>query len=211
MPITISAEKARGCGYRKAGGMYLVSGSAAAPCGLLPLELCVCPTCGAGIRPSRAWTWVNPSDLVSGKVCGVCGSDGGVNVGHKCEWTRESKSGLMWIGEMFYKTADDFMREAAQMGISRRIHSVPRGFVVGKTWILLAHRNGLWLGDKDVKSSKLMTWRPAVFAVFKPQRIDYILKGTESQEEMDKLEKRGFTLIQLKKLDKNGNEIVEVK
>src|SRR5207302_1043216 len=51
--------------------------------------------------------------------------------------------GLLWIGERFYKTTYDFDREAAALGVSRRITAIPRGFQVGKTWILFAHPKAL--------------------------------------------------------------------
>lgn len=43
--VRTSVEGARGCGYRKAGGIYLVSGGIPRPCGKLPIPLTTCPTC----------------------------------------------------------------------------------------------------------------------------------------------------------------------
>ena len=61
---TIVNESERGCGFRKKGGLYLVSEGLAAPCGKLPIPLTVCPVCGQGIKPSRGWTWINGKKLV---------------------------------------------------------------------------------------------------------------------------------------------------
>ncbi len=66
----IKNESKRGCGYRKQGGLYLMAGGPSAECGKLPLELTVCPCCGAGIKPARGWTWVNAEALFASKQCG---------------------------------------------------------------------------------------------------------------------------------------------
>ncbi len=63
--IPLTFEAARGCGYRKAGGKYLVSGGEMLPCGRLPLELTVCPCCSQGIKQSRGWTWIDPEKLLA--------------------------------------------------------------------------------------------------------------------------------------------------
>ena len=56
----MAVEKERGCGFRKLGGLYVVSGKLAAPCGGLPIRLHVCEACGEGIKQSRSWTWIVP-------------------------------------------------------------------------------------------------------------------------------------------------------
>ena len=61
----IRVESERGCGYRKEGGLYMMGGKPGAPCGRLPIPLDVCPACHGGIKPSRAWTWVNPQLLIN--------------------------------------------------------------------------------------------------------------------------------------------------
>ena len=72
-------EGKRGCGYRKPGGLYLVAAGRGRPCGLLPIALEACPTCGHGIKFSRSWTWVNVAALAAMnpescqmKSCGDC-------------------------------------------------------------------------------------------------------------------------------------------
>ena len=47
--VHTSVESARGCGYRKGGGIYLVSGGLSEPCPKLPIELHSCPTCSLDI------------------------------------------------------------------------------------------------------------------------------------------------------------------
>ena len=51
--------------------------------------------------------------------------------------------GLIWVGEKFYPTPQDFCAEAEKMGISRRIPAVPNDFVLGETWVWLAHRKAI--------------------------------------------------------------------
>lgn len=67
--IEVKVEAARGCGYRKKGGLYLVAPKPNAPCGRLPIPLDVCPCCHSGIKPTRAWTWVQPKPLFAVKCC----------------------------------------------------------------------------------------------------------------------------------------------
>src|SRR6516162_7484212 len=62
----MAVEARRGCGYRKVGGLYLVSGILSEPCHRLPLELHVCATCGQGVKQTRGWTWVQADKLFGG-------------------------------------------------------------------------------------------------------------------------------------------------
>lgn len=140
MPNIIrSVEGPRGCGYRKAGGMYLVQFDGQPfPCGRFPIPLTCCPTCGAGIKPARGFTWIDPRPFIAANPCKAALDDCAVcpmSVLHDLQ-----RVGLIWIGEQFYPTADAFRQEAQDMGISRRISRVPKGFKVGKTWVMLAHR-----------------------------------------------------------------------
>jgi hypothetical protein len=66
-------------------------------------------------------------------------------------WGRE-RYGLIWVGEAFYGNPQRFLDEAATMGISRRIAAVPRGFVLGEDYVLLAHR-------LCIKVIRLLLWQ----------------------------------------------------
>jgi len=46
----MAVEPKRGCGYRKIGGLCLVSGGGGMPCDRLPMVLDVCPACSHGFR-----------------------------------------------------------------------------------------------------------------------------------------------------------------
>jgi len=83
------------------------------------------------------------------------------------------------------------MNEANEMGISRRIAAVPHGFKVGETWILLAHKEAI-AGE-----------HPGIFTAFVPQAIEYIIKGTETDEDLEAIEKRGITLVRIQKQQPN--------
>lgn len=194
-------ETARGCGYRVKGGLYLVTGTSGSPCGKLPAPLTVCPCCGSGVKFSRGFTWISTAlfsaitcrredlQVPEEALCWACplGSPG-------------LRLGLMWVGEKFYKTAAIFTEEADRLGISKRIARVPHDFDLGRTWIALAHIKAI----RNHSGAAYMTpaqlednpeFSPGVFRCFRPTAIEYIITGKETEEELDDLEKRGFTLV----------------
>lgn len=179
----IHNESARGCGYRKPGGIYLRGDGLAAPCGKLPLLLHNCPTCSAGIKFARGWTWIDPRPLFAEVPCYSECQRCPANNAHL-----PSRAGLLWIGREFYSTAAMFELEAEIQGVSRRIAAVPRGFKVGETWVYLAHVAACTVEGKPA---------PGIFRAFRPSAIEYIVKGTETEAELDELEARGLTLVKL--------------
>lgn len=192
-------DKQRGCGWRKEGGLYMIGGSLMSPCGKLPIPLTVCPCCNAGIKPTRGFTWVGKALVMNAYclnekhaiTCRHCPPfDGSVD-----------KLGLVWIGGSFYRTPDDFMREARDQGISRRIPAVPNDFIVGESWVLLAHREGMRNPDKSDGSllTDIPDKIPAIFSAFCPTHIEYIVKGDESEEDIERMEKRGITCVRVHK------------
>jgi len=191
--IRVSHEAARGCGYRKEGGKYLIGGELSAPCGRLPLHLDRCPTCSGGVKFTRGFTWVNAARLFESKECLGFAKERGFCAACPMGAPPE-KAGLIWIGEKFYPTEQDFTREAGVMGISRRLSTVPRVLEKcakdGEGWplILLAHRKTAF---------PPATVAPGIFAAFRPTAIEYVVKGTEKVEELEKLEERGFKLVQV--------------
>ena len=182
MTVVISKEQARGCGFRKpsAGGVgiYLVGPGLGEPCGKLPLPLDVCPCCHAGIKPSRSWTWIVPSQLFANTpACKLVAT-----VKKKLPFAEPAqclvcpvgtappgRHGLLWIGESFYDTPSEFMREAARMGVSRKVSAVPKDFKIGETWVYLAHRFAV----QDLDNGKMT---PGVFTIFKPTGIDLVIE-----------------------------------
>ena len=104
----------------------------------------------------------------------------------------EGKHGLLWIGEVFYKTPQDFTLEARDLGVSRRIKAVPLGFELGKHWVLVAHRKAY---PKSVDGAIKMV--PGIFHAFKPSAIEYVVRGDESDDEIEALEERGITPVRV--------------
>lgn len=75
------------------------------------------------------------------------------------------------------------------LGVSRRIAAIPRDFKLGETWVWLAHRRAISKADG--------TETAGVFRMFRPQRIEYVVNGTETEEELNRMEERGFTLVEV--------------
>jgi len=173
-----------------------VSPSEGRYCGALPVELGICPTCHHGIKPARGWTWINLADLTNAQGCKSPDSCGGCPIAD----AKIQKVGLIWIGEKFYPTVEDFIKEASSMGISRRISAIPREFKLGETWIALAHRKCIPV-ETPPGATELdlgfpeITYKPGIFRVFKPIAIEYIVRGNESDQQLEKLEKRGISLV----------------
>jgi hypothetical protein len=207
----MAVEAKRGCGYRKVGGTYLVSSGEGMPCDRLPIRLDVCPVCSHGFKQARGWTWVDLFGLVGGNhvVTGIqaCDDPPYCPLCHNVKAI--GKAGLLWIGEKFYKTPEDFMREGRELGFSRRVHALPRGFKVGETWVLLAHPKADRSCDyvnpeenpeeaKQLVLENGILWRyfPAIFTVWRPTRVEKILKESQrDSEEVKELLEKGITPV----------------
>ncbi len=215
--VHMSVESARGCGWRKSGGLYLVSGSLSEPCPKLPIELHVCPTCGSGVKRARGFTWIQPDPLLDPGPHGSLEHDGVCPLGNPEYWENGKRAGLIWIGAKFYPTPGAFMDEASSMGVSRRITQVPRDLKVGETWIALAHPKALpgecehgAPADTPCTNCEGGTsageWRGGVITFFRPTAIEYVVKGDESDEDLEKLEARGFTLVRVIRAEQQAFE-----
>jgi hypothetical protein len=206
----VSVEKARGCGYRSSGkngvGIYLMGGLYNEHCERLPFPLTVCPCCGAGIKPARSWTWVDPRLLFSEEQeprCQTLSKADGAH-GHNCSmcplcnakgyFNESERSGLLWVGEKFYPTPEHFLKEAVNMSVSRKIASVPHGFETGKTWVFLAHIRGCQ--NENEKPS------PAIIHAFRPGKVDLVV------DDLDKPPDRALNLA--KTLGEENCRLVKV-
>lgn len=163
--IQIREEGARGCGYRKPGGLYLFSDGPGRFCGFLPIVLTNCPTCGHSMQPdvgkqNRGFSWIeNFGALIENDTNSYCAHPEAPKYCEGCpmsDASRLRRVGLIWIGKEFYRTPKAFTDEAEKMGISRRlpmtqtvtiktakgerkVPAIPRGLTLGKTWVALAH------------------------------------------------------------------------
>jgi hypothetical protein len=128
------------------------------------------------------------------------------------------KAGLLWIGEKFYPTPQDFDREGAALGLSRRIAAIPRGFKIGETWILLAHPKTVrkLVTPDEVPTDRTTTegtlletgvevaYTPGIFKVWRPSRIEKLFRESDrdSQDVKDATE-RGITPVFVPDNDKD--------
>ncbi len=201
----MAIEKERRCGFRKVGGLYLVSDGLAEPCHRLPFALTVCPTCGAGVKQARSWTWVDGFRLLA-PGCGISAAET-----HElpCDPTHMvrcpicspallgPRCGLLWVGEKFYPTPLDFVSESLCMGLSKRLSHVPKGLECGKIWVLLAHPKAVSVsvfGDPTVLEHH--HFAPGIFRAFRPSRLELLIwKSEATPEKLAELEKRGISPV----------------
>ena len=180
----MAVEAKRGCGYRKEGGLYLVGGGLSAPCDRMPYPLDRCKTCGGGIKFTRGPQWLQPDfftphdSLVAFRretcldesVCPVCvngGPDASLSV------LADDLFGphlLLWIGRANY-TPESYLKESRELGVSRRIPAIPKGLVLGETWVLLAH-----LDAEPAKDPKVCA-RCGMSSSMHVGHPDFIFKG----------------------------------
>jgi len=186
MNVRISIEQKRGCGYRSSGadgvGIYLVGPPGGEECERLPFPVHVCPACGQGIRPSRAPRWVQPSELFAlnnGPICDPRIKDHDHNRCPICTPGLLERALLIWIGEKHYATAAHFMLEAYKMGISRKLAAIPRDFVIGEDYVLIAHKNAIPDDVKfaiaDQKKIEDLVWEPGIFYVWRPAKVELVI------------------------------------
>jgi len=185
-------DSRRGCGWREAGALYLRADVVFGPCGRLPVPLTVCPCCGEGVKQSRGFTWIT-NEILLGEDCDRADqSDCG-----ECPLANENiphKLGLLWVGGKFYPTPADFLNEANSQGISKRIAQIPKDLVLGKTLIALAHPR-VQLRRPAMGDDPAACEGPGVCATFRADRIEYVVTGDETDEEIEALEARGVTPV----------------
>lgn len=213
MDLKTLFERQRRCGYRKPGGLYLICDQPGHTCGKLPLALVRCPVCGAGIKPTRGFAWIEPGPLFYGRACnepacGVCG----VCALRDPERIIGDRAGLVWIGEKFYDP-DEWMAESVERGVSRRIPAVPKDFVIGEHWVFAGHRRGITMictcKSDPCPVCKGVGWRmgPALIHAFRPDRIEYVVTGHETDAELERLVKRGVTPVRVIPVGDDGRPL----
>jgi len=190
MEVHISHEKVRGCGFRKSGaggvGQYMMGGKLGDACERLPMPLTVCPCCGQGYKFARNFTWIDPGQMFAPGLSPRCGEfPDKANESHRhniCPMCSPAlvagdRGGLIWIGAKHYKTAEVFLEEAREMGISRRLPAIPNGFEFGEHYVYLAHKAAVipCIRDFEIGEDEIPKPTPGVFSVFKPTHVDLVI------------------------------------
>lgn len=70
-------------------------------------------------------------------------------------------------------------------------HTAKGGFVAGTTWVLCAHRRAFPASEPGGEE------RPGVFTVFRPTHVDYVVRGDETDEELERLVARGVRPVRV--------------
>lgn len=226
----MAVEAARGCGYRKAGGLYLRAEFQGEPCERLPVPILPCSVCDGCIKFSRSYQWVKTEYILSGakscenlSTCGscpVCRPDA-------LAWFAEPKDrvGLLWIGKQYYESPADWLKESRELGVSRRIAAIPKGFVIGKTWVFVAHPDAIMkkcpsgCNSGGTSNGKCRTCdgqgligTPGIFQVFRPQRIELVVTPSMKNEAwVDELVERGVTLFEVPEDDPDHRPVKRAK
>lgn len=199
----MAVEARRGCGYRRVGGLYLEGMGDWSPCCRLPTEIALCPTCGGGIHFSRNIQFMLPKALFAEPP--VCLTQMPIDQTMRADCplatieNSTAKIALVWIGAGDYPTPKDFMTEANEQGISRRIATLPKDLTLGVTRVMLAHRKAIKcdtclgagivadiragegvgsVGDTDEAQCHDCDgkgYRPGVFASFVPSKITRVV------------------------------------
>lgn len=204
------SESERGCGFRQIGGLYLACDPGIQlVCDGLPLELEPCGCCGFAPPFSRNlqqihWQYISQAEQnhhlalkKRGKAGEICSCSDQCPI---CN-LKPQNYGLMFVGKKFY-TPESFIKEAQQMGISKRIPEIPSWLILGETWIFLAHNEVPNISLEQIAGNGFLEKEPkktrAIFYGFKPQRIEMpAWKGQLSDREILALEKKGITPIML--------------
>ena len=196
----MAVEPRRGCGYRRVGGLYLVSGGISAPCDRLPFPIIRCPVCGEGYSFTRGLTKVDPFKLFG--LHEDCRDPEWVRL--QCPMCRpepEKVGFLMGVGERFYPTPLEFLSEGMEMGVSKRINSVPKSLELGVTWIYLVHPKAVSVPKVRENWEQLplepeYEYSAGVFGAFRPYKIEFLIWESEATpERIDALVKRGITPV----------------
>lgn len=194
----MAVEGARGCGYRKVGGLYLVSGDGVATaCDRLPLAIVPCECCGEHPRFTRGIAKINPQRLWGNHHLDDCR-----DTDLFCQPLETAY--MMWVSDSEY-TAASFIEEARRMGVSKRIPFIPDGFQVGVDWVYLARTHAVpprgdltafdFAWEEDAKEEpKTRGWKPGIFFAFRPTAVEKIVTATQSLdfEAMQELEDKGI-------------------
>jgi len=196
-------EPKRGCGYRKVEGLYLVGTGLTAPCDMIPLELKPCITCGFQIPFSRGFLWLN-KQWIQHYAANHQNRLDEFNIKCKCTpscpicypWNNDlDRYGLMWVGQRGY-TPKSFVQEAQSLGVCKRISQIPKGLILDKTWVLLAHKKVPFQETVAAELKSEPVHKPAIFYAFVPQRVEKLIWDSQtSRNTLNELKEQGITPV----------------
>lgn len=214
--IRVKREKKRGCGWRKVGGKYLIGQTSAVGCGRIPIPLTTCPCCSHGFKPARGWTWVDGDRIVSAVLegsrciaplsqCSLCVINR-ILIADLENRDVMGMAGLIWVGQKFYPTVEDFNRESLEQGICRRLNSIPRDFVLGETYVLLAHQKAI--ANTPYIEGKLgeTEYTSGIFKVWRPTTIEVVVDGTEPDEVIEGYLEKGLTPVIVERIEDDESQ-----
>ena len=107
---------------------------------------------------------------------------------------------MLWVAwgqnPIHYPTPQSFLEEARRLGVSRKITAVPRGFRPGQTWTILGHSLGHH-GD------------PGIIGAFRADEIQYVVDGSETDDELERMVGRGITPVRVSRGGKHEESVEE--
>lgn len=225
-------ETERGCGWRKAGGVYLVCNGTGYTCDALPVEMVPCPCCEFEVGQARSMQPVRSGYMAflmknhkckeeAGFICPVCFyakeypkmKEILAELDEDSDEYKELKAQipahfyLMFVSKEFY-TPESFINEAHLQGVSKRVapNSLPKGFRVGTDWVFLAHGEVPFkktiFGDM-VEVEDETRFGKGIFYAFRPERLEVVLyKGVDPELILD-YEEAGYTVVLLERTEAN--------
>src|SRR6266568_498238 len=122
----MAVEKERGCGYRKAGGIY-VRGEIEKGIPVSWVPFCTDYTF------SRGMAWAESERLFRT----LTPPKGGIEELLQERWRSYKRLALMWVGDRYY-TKQSFIEEAVSIGVSKRVANIPHDLKPGDP-IALGH------------------------------------------------------------------------
>jgi hypothetical protein len=229
----MAVESERGCGYRKAGGLYLVSGGIGEPCERLPISTAKCPCCKRSpIEKVRGPQFIG-AQYVFGMALPCVEGDAPVKSGHHghcplCDENLLLREGdpndqflVLWIGKAHYPTPADWTKESNNLGVSRRLSAIPKGLVLGKTWVLVGHPEAISepcdpCGGKGFVQpegkgpaacpnckGERRTVKPGIFHAFRPRAIELVVTPSMKKQKwvQDMVKKHKVELVEVPEND----------
>jgi len=124
----------------------------------------------------------------------------------------------MWVGRRFY-TPQEFLEEIEGVEISKAIKQIPKGLVLGETWVMIGHPEAYvdssddkyvqehndWLTecsrlkmDEEKPREPMAPTYPGVITAFIPSRIEMLIFKADAEaspEYVLELEEKGITVI----------------